>query len=264
VSDRGPGSVFTIELPRSPQRELVLEPNLRMTRGIRPSGDEPPAPALEAQPRRLSIGEAVFRRVGVESTDDVELQRFLREAADYEFYAGMLTCTLVQDEGDPRFAAAVLDVDLTTDGPAPSGPIAWSMEPLRAFDRVPVDRKIQFGPSFELLGVGLEAGVEAGSQRERKEIFVEGLYERESTPTWRLYRTDSTPLRGGQRFDLVVRAPKGTTTVGTIGLSATIESRRFGLVAYRARLPGPEPELKFELSPRAAEPAQVTRAQPGR
>jgi hypothetical protein len=256
VSDRIEAFGFIIELPEPTEQELVLEPNLRATRGLRGTGDEPPSPALEPQRQRLSIGEPVFRRVGVESTDDVELRRFLEEEDDYDFYRGMLTCTLRQDDDEARFAAAVLGVDLGTVEAGPSPPIAWSMEPLRSFDAVPVTRSVRFGPSLELFGVGLDAGAEAGSQRERKEIFVEGLYERESTPAWRLYRTESTPLQGGQRFDLVVRAPKGTTTLGTVGLSATVEWKRFGLVAYRARLPG-QPELEFRLSREHAEPARV-------
>lgn len=245
---------FTIELPPPREHELVLEPNVKAIRGI--LGDEAPAAALEPLRRRLSLGEPVFRRVDVDSTDDAKLRRFLEQGgAEHDFYVGRLTCTF-REEGDDRFASAVLDIDLSAGEGAAHAPIAWSMEPLRSYEPVELTRRISLNPSLKLLGLGLEASAEAGSKRERKEIFVEALYELESTPRWALYRTGSTPLRGGQRFALVVRSPKGAATFGNVAVSATLERKRLGIVPYRAAV-AERPELAFELSPRTSETGRL-------
>ena len=248
---------FTIELPTPQEHELVLEPNVKAIRGI--LSDEPPAAALEPLRRRLSLGEPVFRRVDVDSTDDAELQWFLeQDGAEYDFYVGRLTCTF-REARDDRFASAVLDIDLSTGGRAARAPIAWSMEPLLSFDPVQLTRSISLSPSLKLLGLGLEASAQTGSQRERKEIFVEALYELESTPSWALYRTGSTPLRGAQRFHLVVRSPKGAATLANVGVSATLERKRLGIVPYRAAVTE-RPELSFELSPGTYETGRLEHA----
>lgn len=246
---------FTIEPPEPQQHEFVLEPNVEATGLTRRRGDELPAEALHSLPRRLSIGQPVFRRVNAESTDDVELRRFLEAARDFEFYLGRLTCTLRHDDDDP-FASAIVEVALSTAEADHPDPIAWSMDPLRLFDSVPASRKISVSPSLTILGVGIKGAAEAGSQRQRKETFLEALYERESTPTWTMYRTSSTPLRGSHRFDLVVRAAQGTTAVGTVAASATVQRKRLGLIVYRAVFPG-RPALSFRLSSMSVEPADL-------
>jgi hypothetical protein len=128
------------------------------------------------------------------------------------------------------------------------------MEPLRLFDPVPIDRITSLSPALKIPGIGLEAKTEARAQWERKAVYLEGLYELESTPRWALDKTASKPLWGGSASTSWSGAPKGTTTVGTVAASATVERKHFGLVAYRAAFPG-RPELSFELSPRAAETA---------
>lgn len=247
---------FTIEPPEPPRHEFVLEPSIEATARSRSGpGDELPAEAMHKLPKRLSTGEPVFRRIGEESADDIELHRFLEAAPDFEFYLGRLTCTLRQDDDNP-FASAVIEVTLSTVEQDHPDPIAWSMDPLRLFDSVPGSRKISVSPSLTILGVGLQGAAEAGSQRERKETVLEALYERESTPTWALYRTGSTPLRGGYRFDLVIRVPRNCTGLGRIAASATVQRKRFGLITYRAMLPG-KPALSFRLSPLSVETADL-------
>jgi hypothetical protein len=131
------------------------------------------------------------------------------------------------------------------------------MEPARLFDRLEISRTVSFGPSLKIVGVGLEAKAEVGHKGERQDVFVEALYELESSPTWMLRRTSSTPLQGLQRFHLVVRAQKGATTVGTVSASATIERKRFGLIAFHAALPRRPEVISFEISPRSAEAVRL-------
>jgi hypothetical protein len=249
-------TALTVELPEPLEHELVLEPSPQATRGVRAEEDEVPAAALEPLDKRLSIGGPVTRHIGRESTDDIELQRFLEgEGADHDFYLVRLDCTLRHDDDEP-FASALLAIDLSAKEDDGSAPIAWSMDPLELFDAVPVSRTIGLSPSLKILGLGLEATTEVGDKHERKDVFVEALYQLESNPTWAMYRTGSTQLRGVQGFTLVVQARKGTTTVGRMTASAMVERKRFGLIAYQAAF-ADQSRRSFEISPSAVESARL-------
>jgi hypothetical protein len=249
-------TALTVELPEPPEHELVLEASPRATRGIRADDDEVPAAALEPLVKRLSIGGPVTRHIGLESTDDVELTRFLEdEGADHDFYLVRLDCTLRHDDEEP-FASALLAVDLAAKADDAPAPIAWSMDPLELFDIVPVSRTIGLSPSLKILGVGLEGKAEVGDERQRKDVFVEALYQLESNPTWAMYRTGSTQLRGVQGFTLVVRARKGKATVAGVAASATVERKHFGLISYEAAFPD-QSKRSFEISPGTVEPARL-------
>jgi hypothetical protein len=256
VSETVRRPAFTTELPEPREHELVLEPSPEATRAIRAAGDELPAAALGPLLKRFSIGVGVAQRVSEESTDDVMLRRFLEnEGAGYDFYLLNVTCSLYQAKNEP-FAAAIVALELAGEDPSDPAPIAWSMDPVRLFHPVEISRTISLSPSLKIMGVGLETKVEVGDKRERQEVFLEALYELESTPTWALYRTGSAALRGLQEFKLVIQAPKGATTLGNVAASATVERKRFGLMAYHAALPG-QPGVSFKISPSTAETARL-------
>jgi hypothetical protein len=240
-------AALAIDLPMPPELGLVLEVSTQMTKTVRGRGDEPTAEALAPLQGRLSIGGPVIRRIDAESTDDVELQHFLDvEGARYDYYLVRLNCTLRHDDDEP-FASALVGIGLSTGEAEAPDPIAWSMDPNRLFDSVPVNRTLSLSPSLKILGVGVDAKAEIGAQRERKDVFVEALYELESNPTWAMFRTGTTQLRGGHCLSLVVRAQRGTTTLGSVAASATVERKRFGLIAYRAAFPGQDRQ-SFEIS----------------
>jgi hypothetical protein len=242
-------ATLTIELEDPPSREVSLEPDVtRMRRA------SVPAEYLEPLTSRLSMGGPVVRRISSGSTDDVELERFLaEEAADSDFYLLRLTCTLRGDADEP-FTEVLLGVALSAADAAFEAPIAWSMEPSRLAEAVEISKSIRFGPSLKILGVGLESQLEMSEKRQRDEVFVEALYELESTPTWAMYPTGSTALRGLHRFNLVVKAPRGSTTLGEVAATARIERKRFGVIAYQAVWGGAPAPITFAL-PGDGEPA---------
>jgi len=193
------------------------------------------------------MGGPVVRRISNDSTDDVELRRFLQEdAGDSDFYLLRLTCTLRADDDEP-FTEVLLGVLLSAADAGLDAPIAWSMEPARLAEPVEISRSVAFGPSLKILGIGLESKVDVGEKRERQDVFVEALYELESTPTWAMYRTRSTALQGLQRFHLVVKAARGSTTVGEVAATAKIERKRFGVIGYEAVWPGAPAPISFAL-----------------
>jgi hypothetical protein len=235
-------SNLIIELPDPPSREVVLDPNVALNRG-----GSVPGEFREPLHGRLSMGGPVVRRISVDSTDDVELRRFLeRDAGDSDFYLLRLTCTLRSADDEP-FTEVLLGVALSAEDVLLEAPIAWSMEPERLVDAVEVSRSVRLGPSLKILGLGLDGNVEIGGKRERHDVFLEALYELESTPTWAMYRTASTSLQGLHRFHLVVKATKGSITVGEVAATAKIEKKRFGILGYEAALPDTPVPISFVL-----------------
>jgi hypothetical protein len=232
--------MISFDLPDPPERDLVLTPKPGYFRGkaADPAAGEPLR-------QRIGVGGPVYRTIDTDSTDDAELRHFLEaEAADSDFYLLHLTCTLRPDADDP-FTEVLIELDLAqADG---TGPIAWSMDPDRISDPVELSRTVSLGPTLKFFGIGID--LTAGQERKvtRQEIFLEALYELQSTPSWGLYRTSTSELRGLHRFRLVVRAPKGSVVSGTVLVEAKVQRRHFGVVPFSAALadvPGP---LTFEL-----------------
>lgn len=233
--------MIDLELPDPPLQDVVLEAHEEYVR----RGDSDPA-SNEPVPRRISVGGPVHRRIAADSTDDAELRHFLKEeAADSDFYLLHLTCSLKHDEDEP-FTEALLELDLTADGAAVP-PIAWSMQPDRLSHAVEVSRKVTLTPTLKILGVGVEVAGEAGRTVTKQQAFLEAMYELESTPSWALYRTSSTELRGMYRFHLVVRTPKDTSVTGTTTIEAKVRRKRFGIIPYRAVLTDGPGTASFQL-----------------
>jgi len=193
----------------------------------------------------------VHRRIDTDSADDAELRRFVAgEAADSDFYLLHLTCTLRPAEEEP-FTEALIEMDLAEeDGTDP--PIAWSMQPDRMTDSVEVSRTVSLGPTLKLCGVGVDLKGEQSRKVTKQQVSVEAMYELESTPSWGLYRTSSSELRGLYRFHLVVRASKGSVVSGTTLVEAKIRRRRWGVIPYAADLAEVPQPLTFDLGSRGA------------
>jgi hypothetical protein len=233
--------MIDIELPDPPMQDLVLVPKAEQFRG---QAAEPEA--REPLRHRISIGGPVHRRIDADSTDDAELRRFLAdEAADSDFYLLHLACTLRPSEEEP-FTEALIELDLAQkDGPG--RPIAWSMEPDRMTDPVELSRTFSLGPTLKFSGVGVDLTAEQQRTITKQEVFLEAMYELESTPSWGLYRTSSTELRGLHRFHLVVRAPKDSVVSGTTLVEAKVQRRRFGVIPFTVGLADAPRPLTFEL-----------------
>jgi hypothetical protein len=122
------------------------------------------------------------------------------------------------------------------------------MQPDKMVDAVEVSRTVSLGPSLKILGVGLDLKAEQQRSVNRQQVFLEAMYELESTPSWSLYRTEAVELRGLYRFHLVVRAPKDAMVTGTTLVEAKVRRRRFGVIPYRAGLTDIPQRLPFTLS----------------
>lgn len=233
--------MIAIEMPDPPTQDLVLTPKADEFRGIAPAPE-----AREPLRHRISIGGPVHRRIDADSTDDTELRLFLEEeAADWDFYLLHLTCTL-QPAAEEPFTEALIELDLA-DADGTGAPIAWSMHPDRMVDTVEVSRTVSLGPTLKILGVGVNLTSQQQRTATRREIFVEAMYELESTPSWGLYRTSSSELRGLFRFHLVVRAPKRSMVSGTTSVQAKVQRRRFGVIPYNADVGDAPVPLNFKL-----------------
>jgi hypothetical protein len=234
-------------MPDPPVRDLVLTPKADSFRGGTASGPE----AAESLRRRISIGGPVYRRIDTDSTDDAELRRFVAgEAADSDFYLLHLTCTLRPAEEEP-FTEALIELDLAQDDGA-GAPIAWSMQPDRMTDPVEVSQTVSLGPTLKFYGVGMDFTGERQRTLTKQQVFIEAMYELESTPSWGLYRTSSSELRGLHRFHLVVRAAKGARVSGTGLVEAKVRRKRLGVLPYTANLADVPQPLTFELGGRNA------------
>jgi hypothetical protein len=247
--------MIEIEMPEPPEQDLVLAPKQDHFRGV---GLAPEA--REPLRHRISVGGPVCRRIDAASADDAELRYFLKEeAAHSDFYLLHLTCTLRPAEDEP-FMEALIELTLTRarntaagegghagDGGDMEEPIAWSMQPDRLVDAVEITRTISLGPTLKFLGAGID--LTAGQERKttRQSVFLEAMYELESTPSWGLYRTESVELRGLYRFHLVVRAAKGANVTGSTLVEAKVRRRRFGVVPYTAGLADIPQRLPFTL-----------------
>ncbi len=233
--------MIAVEMPDPPAHDLVLTPKADYFRGIAP---EPQA--HEPLRNRISIGGPLHRRIDADLTADSELRRFLQEeAADWYFYLLHLTCTL-HPAAEEAFTEALIQLDLTQAGNT-GAPIAWSMHPDRLEDTVEVSRTVSLGPSLKILGIGMNLTGQQQRKTTKREIFVEALYELESTPSWGLYRTSSSELRGLFRFHLVVRAPKHSTVSGTTSVEAKVQRKRFGVIPYNANAADAPLNLNFNL-----------------
>jgi hypothetical protein len=62
-----------------------------------------------------------------------------------------------------------------------------------------------------------------------------------------LERTQSSPIRGTQRFVLVVRTPRETGAAGIIDLGATVRRRRLGILSHHAQLEDTPEPLTFTI-----------------
>ncbi len=241
--------MIVIEMPDPPPQDLVLVPKEEHFRGSAAESQ-----AREPLRHRISIGGPVHRRIGAESTDDAELRRFLaEEAAGSDFYLLHLTCTLRPSEEEP-FKEVLIELDLAQKQAQEGGtdpPIAWSMEPDRLVNPVEVSRTFSLGPTLKFSGVGVDLTAGQQSKITRQEVFLEAMYELESTPSWGLYRTSSAELRGLHRFHLVVRAPKDSIVSGTALVEAKVQRRRFGVITFTADLAETPQPLTFELGNQA-------------
>jgi hypothetical protein len=226
-----------VQVPELPQVETVLADIGRATRGSASTPRE-----LRV---RLSLGEPLAVPMTAEfAAGDAALRTFVEgEAAISRYWLVHLACTFSPPD-DERLERAWLSVSLSRDddGTAAPRPIAWSMNPMRLERPVQHARALKVGANAKLV----EASLDAGRTITGGAVYLEALNVQEPTPSWEFHRTDADEIRGSFQLALVVRAPREAGVDGTVELTATIRTRRFGLLAVRAEVPD-RPAVGFRL-----------------
>ncbi len=174
------------------QGPLTLEPDLQRTRGGRRTlvpAAASPSPLKDT----VSLGGPFAIPIRAKDAQDEDLRRFIKaEAKISRFDLVHLTCAFESHRGEPFVSARIVIELARTDGVTAPQPIVWSMQPQRLASNVEVSDTAKIGAKLKLAEVGGEHTVKTTRQR----IYLEALHEMEPTPTWELYRTRSTEIRG--------------------------------------------------------------------
>jgi hypothetical protein len=237
-------TTFDIEAPEVEGGAVALAPRApRPVKGRAPKG--PTAPLED----RLEIGGPVWRPLTVGGKDAPDPRGFLtEELAGFDFYLGHLTATFSPAPDEP-FKEALVQIEL--DNPAGEGSIAWSLAPDRLEDVVQLSRQVTLNATLQITALapvqpGVEAGWTRGKTVEKKQAFLLGGNELRRNPRWQFRETDGTPMQGMVRLVLVVRAPEGSETRGTVTVSAAVQQKRWGVFPFDAQL-DPESAGSFVL-----------------
>ena len=209
--------MIDVILPALPERELTLV-----------SEETPQSPALTAH---ITLGGPASVPVTPELVaGDPELLAFLEAEAHTAAYH-LLHCAVgcAQDAPEPALHTVNLDLTLSAGaeaaGPATFGPIAWSMAPHQLTGAADVSAAVRLGPRL-----GLRDDHHAPPAGER--VCLEARRELRSDPGWEIRRTGTVPIGGTYRLAMVVRAPRGTVSLATVAVGATV---REGHTPHRFR-----------------------------
>jgi hypothetical protein len=226
-----------LSIPDASPRSLTLEPRVERAGA--------PVPRL---PGRISIGGPLAVPLDAERlAGDDDLLTFMQREKTADFFLVHMAATFVPDPDEP-FEKVWLTVRLQRrDDVAEPLPIAWSMRPNRLYDEFERSSKVSIGPSLKVAGVGVAASVESGSTQVLRDVSLEARHELEANPTWVLERTRSAPIRGVQRFVLVVRSPRRVSAGGVVESGAVLRRRLLGPITHRASLEDGTP-IRFELA----------------
>ncbi len=185
-------------------------------------GDDGPAEV----PGAVLLGGPYWTDLPVDyQAGDPETAAFLDDPGS-RWLLGVMALSLHLDGGSERFERAWLTLSLARpDGQSPEA-VAWSMKPDRVADEVKRSTKVSMGPKLTIMDVGIDASVERGVERVMKEVAVDALNEKTSTPRWVLNRTGATDLAGCTRLALVVRAPAGVPVSTSIDVGYVTARRK--------------------------------------
>jgi hypothetical protein len=226
-----------LSIPDPSPYTLMLEPRV-----------ERAGTAVARLPGRISIGGPLTVPLDAKCVaGDDDLLTFIRREKTADFFLVHMAATFVADPDEP-FERVWLTVRLQRrDDVAEPVPIAWSMRPNRLYDEDERSSKVSIGPSLKIAGIGVAASVEHGSKQVLRDVSLEARHELEANPTWVLERTRAAPIRGVQRFVLIVRSPRGVSAGGVVESGAVVQRRLLGPITHRATLDDGTP-IRFELT----------------
>lgn len=213
--------MIQIDTPDTTIHRFGMEEVVRATRHGKAKGKK-----LESW---IGLGEVMPVLITLEDVqEDPELALFVRNSSKdrYAYYYVKFLCSF-GPMADEVLDRAVLNVSLRRiDGARDRIPIAWSMQPTEQYTSKEVTRKAEIGAKLYFLSPQIDTTV----KEELKTACIRAYRVGESTPYWEFSGTDQFKLDGTQRLHMIVRAPSGAVTEGTVELSAFVQRRRFVII----------------------------------
>lgn len=224
-----------VSVPDGATVDSVLVPDGRTVKGFA-------GPSLEALDAYISLGTPTFAELTPgDGTTDPEVAAFLKGDVRNQYYFVRLACTF-HPAGAQRFEKAWLEITLAASDPASDQPpIALSMDPQRVAGSAERSLGAELGVTLGILSIKGNADDKVS----RDLVSLEALNELQSDPAWEFKRTAARELTGSQRLAMIVKAKRGTTTLGTVSLKATVPYRDV-FVTYQAFFKQ-QPQLTFTM-----------------
>lgn len=186
----------------------------------------------------FSIGREALPITDADLAKDADLRTFIeRESGTSRFYKVLIACSFHADRDEP-FEEAWLKVDLErTDGVEGTGPIAWSMDPLKEITRMEVGRTFSLKGELKFGVGGLEAGGEENRKLDLELTHVAAYGILQSNPFWEFRRTTTCAIERTYELAMIVRVPRHVQARARISMQANVRRKRFGLIPYTAEFP---------------------------
>jgi hypothetical protein len=172
--------------------------------------------------------------------DDTELAAFWA-AEKGRFRYDYLTFRCSFEPADRPIDKAWIEVAL--DPKADGGPIAWSMAPAQVTDKQTLTESAKLTGAFKLVS----GEVAATKEMDVNNWVVRSRMGQPTTPYWEFQATESTPLDGDFKLQIVVRTAASLLAKGRITARAVIAAQTFllfTLEAAREQSVGVDFELK--------------------
>lgn len=224
-----------INIPEAREQKLEFLPATPAKKGLRSA--TPPASSLSLG------GPFVIALTADAVKEDADLIEYVKQTQNsHRFFLIHLACTFVPTDGE-SFDKAWIQIRLSrSDGRDAPKPVAWSMKPQKLSEDLEVTQTAKIGSKLELL----EAGLESGQKRTYKLVYLQPLNELQWNPAWHLKSIEGVDIDGSYRFQLIVQSPADVGALGEIELTAELRRKKWGLIPYKAALPG-APHLSFPL-----------------
>jgi hypothetical protein len=213
--------MFEIELPELDFIDVDIEPRpLLHAKGGR-------APVSG----RVSIGRPDAHALTPDSVSDAAAQGFLRSQTATKRYT-LIAMAANFYPGDDPFADAKVSILLQGDPGAAEPPVARCLTPDRSASPVEHVTKVALDADLKFFRLGVEHEV----RQTTESLFVVAAGEGCADPEWTYRATSAHRLVGIQQMALIAEAPAGIALTADISLAATLLTRRFGRIGYRARV----------------------------
>jgi len=153
-----------------------------------------------------------------------------------DFYLVRLGCSFRPRKDDSQVEWARFLVRLLPDN-AGRQPVAFDLHPLTVTQEIKRNVKVSLSPSLKFAEVeGSLGGIEFGFEYAELQPIISASGGGEALPSWDYEQAKGAMVKGGKWMHLLVKSPKGATTVrATIDLAADVHVRdsRLPVLALR-------------------------------